>query len=278
MATPEIPRYAWATVTLEGAVAEVQLSARGKASRMGPDFWREMPALFEWLDATPDVRVVLVRGEGEGFSHGLDLMAMGPDLAPLATPTAGAVARTRFLDLIRTMQRAITAVAACRKPVVAAVHGWCIGGGVDLITACDVRFCSADARFSVREVRLGMVADMGTLARLPAIVGQGAARELALSGDDVDATRAQRLGLVSEVLDTPAALLTHARTWAGRVADNPPLVVQGVKRVMNAQSEPPADESLRTVALWNAAFLPSEDLGEAMAAFMQKRPPRFRGA
>jgi enoyl-CoA hydratase len=148
---------------------------------------------------------------------------------------------------------------------------------VDLVTACDVRFCSSDARFSVREVKLAMVADIGTLARLPAIVGQGAARELALSGDDFGAERALRIGLVSEVLASKDALFEHARAYAARVAANPPRVVEGIKRVMNAASEKAADESLRTVALWNAAFLPSDDLREAMMAFVEKRAPAFRG-
>jgi enoyl-CoA hydratase len=129
----------------------------------------------------------------------------------------------------------------------------------------------------VREVKLAMVADMGTLARLPAIVGQGVARELALSGDDFDAERAASIGLVSAVLPSREALLAHARAYAVRVAANPPLVVQGVKRVMNAASEKAAAESLSTVALWNAAFLASDDLREAMMAFLEKRPPAFRG-
>jgi enoyl-CoA hydratase len=140
-----------------------------------------------------------------------------------------------------------------------------------------VRFCAEGARFSVREVKLAMVADMGTLARLPAIVGQGVARELALSGDDFDAARALRIGLVNDVLPSNDALLEHARAYAARVATNPPLVVQGVKRVLNAASERAAAESLGTVALWNTAFLASDDLREAMMAFLEKRAPAFRG-
>lgn len=171
----------------------------------------------------------------------------------------------------------MTCVAACRKPVIAAIAGWCIGGGVDLATACDVRLCAADARFSVREVKLAMVADVGTLARLPAIVGQGHARLLALTGDDLDAARALRIGLVEDVYDTHAALFDAAGALGRRIGANAPLVVQGVKQVLNAASERAAAESLRTVALWNAAFLPSHDLREAMSAFVEKRAPRFEG-
>jgi enoyl-CoA hydratase len=271
------PRYESLAISLDDHVATVALRAAGKANRMGPAFWSEMPAAFAWLDATPEIRAVVLRGEGEHFSYGLDLATMGGELAGVLGDGALARERTAFLAVIERLQRAISCVAACRKPVVAAIAGWCIGGGVDLATACDVRLCSADARFSVREVKLAMVADVGTLARLPAIVGQGHARLLALTGDDIDAPRALRIGLVEDVYDTPAALFEATASLARRIADNPPLVVQGVKQVLNAASERAAAESLRTVALWNAAFLPSYDLREAMGAFVEKRPPRFDG-
>ena len=272
-----LPELSWATVTVTDHVAEVALRAQGKASRMGPPFWNEMPALFGALDATDLVRVIVLRGEGEGFSHGLDLAAMGPELAQVVGPASGARERTKLLEMIQRMQRAMTCVASCTKPVIAAIHGWCIGGGVDLATACDIRICSADAKFSVREVRLAMVADVGTLARLPAIIGEGATRELAFTGADIDAARALRLGLVSDVHATPQELWTAARTMATQIAANPPLTVQGIKQVLNARSERSASESLQTVAMWNAAFLPSQDLGEAMSAFVQRREPKFSG-
>lgn len=272
-----IPETSWATTTITDHIAEVSLRAQGKASRMGPAFWAEMPALFAALDASEDVRVVVLRGEGESFSHGLDLAAMGPELASVIGPGSGARERAKLYALIQRLQRAITAVAVCSKPVIAAIHGWCIGGGVDLAAACDIRICAADAKFSVREVRLAMVADVGTLARLPAIIGEGATRELALTGADIDASRALRLGLVSDVHATPDALWTAARAMAAQIAANPPLTVQGIKQVLNARSERAAAESLQTVAMWNAAQLPSQDLGEAMAAFVQRREPKFTG-
>jgi enoyl-CoA hydratase len=264
-------------VTVEDHVATVVLRAAGKASRMGPAFWAEMPEAFAWLDAAPEVRAVVLRGEGEHFSYGLDLATMGGELSQVVGDGALAKERTDFLGAIERLQRAMSCVAACRKPVVAAIAGWCVGGGVDLVTACDVRLCAADAKFSVREVKLAMVADVGTMARLPAIVGQGHARLLALTGDDVDAARALRIGLVEDVYDSHGALFEAATGLARRIAANPPLVVQGVKQVLNAASERAAAESLRTVALWNAAFLPSHDLREAMASFMEKRAPKFEG-
>jgi len=275
MSSP-VPALTALAISVDDHVATVTLRASGKASRMGPAFWREMPEAFAWLDAEPDVRCVVLRGEGEHFSYGLDLATMGGELASVMGD-ALARERTEFLATIERLQRAMTCVASCRKPVVSAIAGWCVGGGVDLITACDVRLCSADARFSVREVKLAMVADVGTMARLPAIVGQGQARLLALTGDDIDAARALRIGLVEDVFDTPAALFDAAGAVARRIAQNPPLVVQGVKQVLNAASERAAADSLRTVAIWNSAFLPSHDLREAMTAFLEKRPPRFEG-
>jgi enoyl-CoA hydratase/carnithine racemase len=272
-----LPELSWASVTVTDHIAEVVLRASGKASRMGPAFWAEMPALFEALDGEADVRVIVLRGEGEAFSHGLDLAGMGPELGAVIGPGAGAAERAKLYALIQRMQRAITCVAACTKPVIAAIHGWCIGGGVDLATACDIRICSADAKFSVREVRLAMVADVGTLARLPAIIGEGATRELAFTGADIDAARALRLGLVNDVHTTPDDLWRAARAMAAQIAANPPLTVQGIKQVLNARSERSASESLATVAMWNSAFLPSQDLGEAMAAFVQRRAPKFVG-
>jgi enoyl-CoA hydratase len=266
-----------AHVETHAHVSTVTLRATGKAHRMGPEFWRELPELFGALDADDAVRAVVLRGEGEHFTFGLDLAAMGAELLPLFAEGAMAKERRDLLELIARLQRSISSVAACRKPVIAAVSGWCIGGGVDLVCACDVRLASADARFSVRETRLGMVADVGTLARLPQIVGQGAARLLALTGDDVDAARARDLGLVTDVYSTRDALMVGAAELAERIAKNPPLAVQGTKAVLNAASEKAAEESLRTVALWNAAFLASHDLREAMAAFMEKREPRFQG-
>jgi enoyl-CoA hydratase len=266
-----------AAVNVASGIADVVLTATGKANRMGPDYWAQMPELFQRLGADDEVRVVVLRGGGEHFSYGLDLIAMAGELAALTAPDARAKDRKLLLTTIRRMQQANTAAAACAKPVIAAVHGWCIGGGVDLITACDVRLCSREAKFSVREVKLAIVPDVGTLARLPQIVGQGVARELAFSGADFDAARALRIGLVNEVFDTPAALLEAARALAANIAKNPPLVVQGIKEVLNAGSETQAARSLETVALWNSAFFPSEDLQEAIGAFVEKREPKFSG-
>lgn len=259
-------------------IAEVILMGPGKGNAMGPEFWREMPEAIRALDADESVRVVLVRGEGKGFSYGLDLAAMTETLGPLiGGDTNLAFERTKLLQLIQSMQGATEGLARCRKPVLAAVHGWCIGGGIDLIAACDFRYCSRDAKFSLREAKVGIIADLGALQRLPRIIGEGHTRELAYTAGDFDADRALRMGLVNEVFESPEALLAGARATARKIADNPPLVVQGAKQVMEYCADKSIEDGLRYVAVWNAAFLQSNDLTEAFAAFMERRPPRFQG-
>jgi enoyl-CoA hydratase len=265
-------------VRREGAVALVTLLGPGKGNAMGPDFWAEMPGVFRGLDADEEVRAVVVTGSGANFSYGLDLAVYAPQWGGRLAEDAGlARPRTALHDQVKAMQSAFDAVAACRKPVVAAISGWCIGGGVDLIAACDVRYASADAKFSIREVRVGMVADLGSLQRLPAIIGDGHFRELAFTGKDVGAARAAAIGLVNDVLEEPGEALAAAREFADRVAANPPLVVQGIKQVLDAERAARIDAGLRLVAAWNAAFLPSADLAEAMAAFRERRDPTFTG-
>ncbi len=261
----------------QDGVVEVTLTGPGKGNAMGPAFWREMPALFTKLDRDPAARAILIRGRGGQFSYGLDLMAMMADLAPALAGENLALARSRLLDLIGDMQGASDRVAACRKPVIAAIAGRCIGGGLDLAAACDIRLCSADAKFSLREVKLAIVADIGSLQRLPRIIGDGRTRELAFTGKDIDAQRARAIGLVEEGLPDEATLLTAARKLAREIADNPPLTVQGIKQVMAYCQDKSTADGMRYGAVWNAAFLQSKDLAEALQAFAARRPPKFTG-
>jgi enoyl-CoA hydratase len=268
-------RYRSLRVERQEHVAEIVLMGPGKGNAMGPDFWRELPLAVAALDADEGVRAVIVRGEGAHFSYGLDLAAMAGELP--ATGENLAAERTRFLDNILRMQAAVTSVASSRNPVIAAISGWCIGGGLDLVAACDIRLCSTNARFSLRETKMAIVADIGSLQRLPHIIGEGNTRELALTGRDIDAERALRMGLVNEVYESPEALLVGARALASEIAANAPLVVQGTKRVLNERIARDVEDGLRFVAVWNAAFLQSLDLQEAIAAFFERRPPRFEG-
>lgn len=258
-------------------VAQVTLIGPGKGNAMGPAFWAELPVVFAELDADPDVRAIVLTGSGRNFSYGLDLAAMGNTLSPMLAEGALAKPRADFHTRLTSMQQSISAVADCRTPTIASVHGWCIGGGVDLISAVDIRYASSDAKFSVREVKLAIVADVGSLARLPLILSDGHLRELALTGKDIDAARAEKIGLVNDVYSDAEASLAAARATAAEIAANPPLVVQGVKDVLDEQRTADVSASLRYVAAWNSAFLPSNDLTEGITAMFEKRAPNFIG-
>ena len=262
-------------VEKQSGIAEVVITGPGKGNAMGPDFWREMPTLFAGLDRDEETRAVIIRGEGGNFSFGLDLVAMTGEIG--ASGKNLAAERTRFHDKVLDMQQAFNRVADCRKPVIAAINGWCIGGGLDLIAACDIRLASADAKFSLREAKIAIVADLGSLQRLPAIIGEGHTRELAYTGKDIDAARALRIGLVNDVYETPESMLEAARKLAAEIAANPPLVVQGVKQVMNHCADKSVAEGLEYVAVWNSAFMHSLDLVEAITAFRERRKPEFKG-
>jgi len=269
--------YESVSVERDGAIAEVILRGPGKGNAMGPAFFRELPEVFNELDRDDSVRAIVLRGKEGVFTYGLDIKAVAPILMPLIAAENLAKERTQLLRQIGEWQRAADLVERCSKPVIAAIAGPCIGGGIDLAAACDVRLCSRDARFSVREVKVAIVADLGSLQRLPRIIGHGHTRELAFTGKDIDAERASRIGLVNDVFDDEAALLAAARAMALEIAANPPLVVQGIKQVLSYGEERRILDGERFAAVWNSAFLASRDLAEAMAAFMEKRPPRFTG-
>jgi len=255
-------------------VATLWLANPERRNAMGPAFWEELPRAMDELIADDAVRVIVIAARGEHFTVGLDLKSMG---GPIVEGGSGAGARKRLLDFILKIQRSVTAVARCEKPVIAVAHGYCIGGGIDLLTACDIRVAAADVVFSIREIRMAMVADVGTLQRLPGIIGKGQVAELAFSGDDFGAERAKELGFVNAVHPDQASALAAARALAGRIAANSPLAVTGTKRVLEYCADKSIEDGLTYVATWNAAFVASEDLREAMTAFFEKRKPTFSG-
>jgi enoyl-CoA hydratase len=264
-------------VQVDGHIAVVSLCGPGKGNTLGPGFWDELPAVFSALDRMDDVRAVILRGAGNQFSFGLDLIANVALFAPIVGGQLNATSRAELLQTIEDWQNAVSSIANCRKPVVAAIHGWCIGGGLHLISAADMRLASSEAMFSLREVKLAICPDLGALQRLPGIIGQGATRRLAYTGEDLDAASAHGMRLIDEVLESPDALFERALAVAEMIAQNPPRVVQGIKRLIEEGTEDSVRQGLRSVAAWNAAFLDSDDLREAMTAFMEKRQPNFQG-
>lgn len=175
------------------------------------------------------------------------------------------------------MQLGFDLVANCPKPVIAAVNGWCIGAGVELIAACDIRVCSQDAKFSLREVKVGMVPDLGGIQRVPLLIGEGHMRQMALTGEDISADRAATIGLVNAVYTSAAEARAAARTIAAKIASNPPRVVAGVKEVLNARIAGVVADSLRHALALNTSLMQSDDFTEAVSAFMERREPAFKG-
>jgi len=269
------------SIERDGGVAILWLDRPEKLNALHRALWASIPAAVAELDADPEVRVIVVAGRGKAFCAGIDLMDHAAALAgggAISGRGESAVGRRRALyDDVRRYQRTMSCFADTNKPVIAAVHGACIGGGMDLITACDIRLAAADATFSVRETKIAMVADVGTLQRLPRVIGDGPARELIFTGRDIDAARALAIGLVNDVLPDVAALHARAREIAAEIAANSPLAVQGAKQVLGFAVRREVDAALDYVALWNSAFLHSDDLTEAMSAFMQRRAPQYRG-
>jgi enoyl-CoA hydratase len=267
------------TIRLEraGNTAEIVLNQPAQLNAFDREFFREIRDAFQTVDADDEIRVVLLWSEGRAFSVGLNLRE-GHTLLPGREAFASDAERNRALhQTIRDFQSSFSAARKCRKPVIAAIGGMCLGGGLDLVTACDIRLCSADAVFSIQETRMAMVADLGTLQRITRLTGRGFAREMAFTGRTVTAQRALAAGLVNEVLPDKAALLTAARAMAGEIAGHSPFAIQGIKQVMDHAEECSEDEGLEYVAQWNASFFFTRDLSEARQAFLEKRAPRFEG-
>lgn len=258
----------------EGGVATLWLNRPDKLNALSPDMWADIPLAVQELDDDRSVRVLVIAGRGRAFTVGIDLGMLASIQPAGASPASG---NFELYQTIKRLQRTVSSLAETAKPVIAAVHGYCLGAGVNLISACDVRLASADAVFSIRETRMGLVADLGVLQRLPAIVGTGVVAEMALTGDDYPAEWALHRGLVTSVADDQESLMERARELADRIAANSPLVTQGVKRILQSNDGRTVDQALDYMAQWNSSFLISNDLMEAMTAFTEKRDPDFTG-
>ncbi len=284
MTRTDVPRSEVLSVELDGHIATVWLDRPQQRNAFAPDFWEDLPNIMEALGDDVETRVIVIAAKGQSFTVGIDLKAFGPtfmnggvdpELDP--QPTSEVAKRRALYQGVKKLQETFTAIAACPKPVIAAVHGHCIGAGIDLITACDIRYTSADAIFSVRETKIAMVADVGTIQRLPNIIDPGRVAEVVYTGKDFDATEAEKMGLVSRVFEDGDATYEAALELAGEIAANSPLAVQGAKAVLVAGEGRSVEENLDYIALWNAAFIQSNDFVEATMAFLQKRPPEFSG-
>lgn len=257
---------------VEHGVAHVEMARPDKFNAMDGAFFQQLGDMFRTLGSQAAVRAIVLSGQGKHFTAGLDLAYAAGQFAPQSD--AGRWAEKQLRD-IGWLQAAVDAVEDARAPVVAAVHGGCIGAGVDLVSACDLRVCSADAFFQIAEIDVGITADLGTLQRLPHLIPGGVVRELALTGRRMGAEEALRWGLVTRMLPTREEAIGAATALAAVIAAKSPMAAAGTKRSLNASRGRTVEEGLRDVALWNAATLANADLAEAMRARQAKEAPQF---
>ncbi|WP_298010118.1 crotonase/enoyl-CoA hydratase family protein [uncultured Aquabacterium sp.] len=270
------PQLETLRVTLSDHIATVTLNRPDKANAMNWAMWQDIRSAMQWVDRTPEARVAIIEGEGRLFTSGIDLSMMMGLQGQIKDDCDGRM-REKLRQLILELQDTLTSIERCRKPVIAAIHGGCIGGGVDLISCTDMRYCSADAYFTIKEIDIGMVADVGTLQRLPKLIGnQGIVREMAYTGRRVEATEAREIGLVNRVFDSREALQAGVREVAAQVAAKSPLSIRGTKEMLNYSRDHSVADGLNHIATWNAAMLMSTDLTAAMMAGMAKQTPQFK--
>ena len=261
------------TLTVEDGVADLRLNRPDRANAMNVDMWQELREAARAADAAPEVRVVVLRGEGKHFCAGIDLgmLANGLGRPDLELGRAAEERRRAILDL----QDTLTWLERCRKPVLAAIHGSCIGAGLDLAVACDLRYVTADAQFVLKEVDMGLAADVGVLQRLPRIVGEGVTRELAYTCRSVSGTEAAELRLANRCFANREEMYKGVAEVARELAAKPPLALRNTKQTITYARDHTVADGLDQIATWNAWALQTTDLAEAMQAFVEKRPGNY---
>ena len=259
----DLPRFDTLALELADQVALVELNRPDKANAMNAAMWRELEECFRWCDREPAVRAVVLAARGRHFCAGIDLQMFATLDDQSLEPGRRAEHRRQHIE---RLQANLTAIEQCRKPVLAAVQYTCIGGGVDMISCCDMRYCTADAYFAIKEIELGMVADVGTLQRLPRLIGDGLMRELAYTGRRIEATEAQRHGLVNQVHATREEMLAAVMDIARTIARRSPLAIRGTKEVLLYGRDHSVAEGLRYIANWNAGMLSADDLMRSVMA------------
>ncbi|MFK7896288.1 MAG: enoyl-CoA hydratase-related protein [Myxococcota bacterium] len=267
------------SIEKNGPVGTLWMDRPEKYNAMNPAMWRGLPGAMQALTADGDVGAIVLSAKGKHFSVGLDLVSAqsGGD-GTLGGSLSGAAANLKQLEVTRAFQAAISSIADSPVPVIAAIHGYCLGAGVDVATACDIRLAAKDSTFSIRETKIGIVADVGTLQRLPKIVTAGHVAELAYTGKDIDAARAEKIGLLNDVHADAESTYQAAFEMAMEIANNAPLAVRGTKFVLSQSEDLTTEQSLLLNGIWTMiTTLNSNDLKEAMTAFMEKRPPQFKG-
>ena len=263
-------------VEINNSIAHIRFNRPEKRNSMNEDFWTMFPKEVEELDDSGEIRALIVSSTGPHFSAGIDLSMFKDDIVESETDNEIGRSRGYFLQQLKFLQNAVSCLEAARFPVVTAVQGGCIGGGIDLITAADIRICTKDAFFLIEEINVGLAADIGTIQRLPKIIPAGIAREWTMLGEKVSADRAKEVGLVSSLHDSHEEMMKNAFEIAEKLASKTPLAMWVTKETLNYSRDHTVKESLENVALWNAATLHKEDVMSTMMSKMQKKKPEYR--
>lgn len=270
--------YEFYSVEKKAPIAWIWLNRPEKKNAMHPPAWTELIPIMKDLDEDDQIRAVIIAGKGTIFSAGIDLMGMMPVIPELLDKEQKGGVKLNLYKKIIKMQEGISCIEQCRKPVIAAIHSKCIGAGLDMATACDIRVCTEDAEFSLREAAVAFVADMGVLQRLANISGQGIVREMAYTAGNMPARRAMEVNLVNRIFPSQEEMLKGAEQMALEIAANSPIAVKATKLVLNQLVASQVNENLLFNAVMSTSVIPSNDLFEAATAFAQKRKPTFTGS
>jgi enoyl-CoA hydratase len=265
------------TYDTQDFIGNITLNRPEKRNALNGNVWEALDRAIGMAEQDPDARVIMVRGKGKSFCAGLDLSPEN-DIFSLFNKPPSASQKTRFFEEIRKIQDIHTRLERISKPTIAVIQGHCLGAGLELALCCDIRICERGTLFALPESKLGIITDVGGLQRLPGVVGKGHAREIAFRGHHFNGARAQRIQLVNDLYDDRETLEKKAMEMAVEIAANPPLAVQGAKEVMCFDEEVGLEKSLHYNAARSSMIIPSEDLSEAVSAYLQKRKGNFKGA
>jgi len=270
----ELANYESFNIEVKDHIAHVQFSPPEALNTMNKAFWLELPRCVQDIEAHTDARVIVISSTGKHFSAGMDL---GVFSDPKSVPMSGDPGRMaeNLRRVVLQLQDTLTSLERVRLPVLAAVHGGCIGGALDLVCAADSRYCTADAYFTIKETELGMTADVGTLQRLPKLMPEGVVRELAYTGRKFGAEEAHRLGFVNTVYESQEAMLAGVMAIAAQIAANSPLAVTGCKEMINFSRDHSVEDSLKYMATWQSGMFRPTDMMKSFQAKAQKQAPSY---
>lgn len=272
-------KYKCFKVSIENKIAHVVLNRPEKRNSMIPEFWDELPGIVKELDANAQARVVVLSSTGPHFTSGIDTSVFGSNNEksddPLLHEKLNRVRGAKFYDTVNYLQKTFTSLEECRMPVLAAIQGGVIGGGVDLITACDMRYMTADSFLTIYEINIGMTADVGTFPRITKLMPEGVVKELAYTGRRMSAEEAKSLGFVNGIFPDQETLLTEVMKIATQIASKAPLAIYGSKRIINYSRDHNTADSLDYIGIWNASMLQHTEIVEAMTAASEQREADF---